>query len=147
MGFTTHEDEVFKEGFQNMQLEVHENARQKGFWDGVVVVNDEQGKVVAPHNFGEKCMLQVTEIAESVEKHRKTIGKGKPDEPDEHCPQFGSITIEFADAIIRIMDTHKGMIEPQEALPGNRLNHNLAEAIVAKAAFNRSRPHMHGKAY
>ena len=44
----------------------------------------------------------LSELSEALEKHRKTIGKGQPDQPDEHCPEFGGV--EFADVVIRLMD-------------------------------------------
>lgn len=65
--------------------DIHETARQKGWWD-----ND--------RNSGECIALMMSELAEGLESLRH----GEP--PDEHCPEFGNTEIELADCIIRILD-------------------------------------------
>jgi NTP pyrophosphatase (non-canonical NTP hydrolase) len=65
-------------------------------------------------------MLVVSEIAEGMEGHRK----GKH---DEHLPQFKSLTVELADAMIRIFDL------------AGALDLNLAEALVEKRRYNATR--------
>lgn len=70
-----------------------------------------------PHLVGEKLMLVVSEIAEAMEGHRKNL-------PDAHLPQFASVEVELADALIRIFDLSAAM----------RLR--LGEAFVAKMAYN-----------
>jgi NTP pyrophosphatase (non-canonical NTP hydrolase) len=80
-------------------------------------------------NVPEMLMLVVTEIAEAVEGLRH----GNP--PDDKIPAFSAMEAEIADAVIRIMDLAPG------------LNLRLAEAIVAKLEFNRTRPRLHGKAF
>jgi NTP pyrophosphatase (non-canonical NTP hydrolase) len=88
------------------------------------------------HLVGEKLMLVVSEVAEAMEGHRK-------DTMDAHLPEFKSITVELADALIRIFDL------------ADALQLNLPYAFVAKLRYNTTRPdHTHtarlapgGKAY
>ena len=51
---------------------------------------------------------------------------------DEHLPEFRSIEVELADAVIRIMDY------------AQRYGYRVPEALAAKAAYNKTRPRMHG---
>lgn len=82
-------------------------------------------------NFAEKSMLVVTEIAEMVEAHRARMPQrafapdGKP---------IG-VESEMADAVIRLLDMAAG------------LKINIARAIAEKAAYNETRPKLHGKGY
>lgn len=71
-------------------------------------------------NFGEVCMLMVTEIAEAIEADRKGL-------MDDKLPHRDGREVEFADCIIRILDTAvaKGF--------------DLAGAIIEKNRFNRDR--------
>jgi NTP pyrophosphatase (non-canonical NTP hydrolase) len=48
-------------------------------------------------NKGEMLMLIVSEIAEAMEGERKNLA-------DSHLPQFRSVEVELADALIRIFD-------------------------------------------
>lgn len=67
-----------------LAIQVHRNAREKGFWD-------------ASQNMGEKLMLVVTELGEALEGLRKDL-------KDEHLPEYDSFDVEVADAIIRLLD-------------------------------------------
>lgn len=102
--------------FQGMQDHVHQTAKSKGFWD-------------ESRSDGEAIALIHSEISEALEALRH----GNPF--DEKCPEFLNVEIEFADAIIRIMD-----------LAAAR-GWDVAGAIVAKAAHNQTRPHKHGKQF
>ncbi len=82
-----------------------------------------------PRNDGEALALIHSEISEALEALRHS------NPFDEKCPDFLNVEVELADAIIRIMD-----------LAGAR-GWNVAGAIVAKAAFNQTRPHKHGKQF
>lgn len=80
-----------------------------------------------PRNIGEMFMLMVTELAEGFEATR--VG----DPPDDKIPEFSGVEAELADVLIRIGDF----------AAGHKLR--VAEAVIAKMRYNKSRPHMHGK--
>lgn len=130
--------------------ESYENARDHGFWDG-----PEQDNVPS------KLMLMVSELAEALESFRdpasdqmvkvpaevvQAIINPKSTMPDrldalaklsviwekwQQKPR--GFDIEVADALIRIFDLcgAKGI--------------NIEEALRTKMAYNRSRPHRHGR--
>lgn len=81
-----------------------------------------------PRNDLADLMLMVTEIAEAAEGGRKNANA-----PDDKIPDFTIFEAELADVVLRIMD-----------FAGGR-DLRVAEAIVAKKAFNRTRPRKHGK--
>lgn len=70
-----------------------------------------------------------TEVSEAYEALRKG------DLRDNKIPEFTSFEIELADLVIRILD-----FSAARELP-------LAEAIIAKLAYNETRPHKHGKKF
>lgn len=80
-------------------------------------------------NIGEALMLMVSELAEALENARK----GFP--LSDHIPEFLGIEEELADCIIRIMNY------------GEDFGMDIANALVAKVEFNRTRPYKHGKAF
>jgi NTP pyrophosphatase (non-canonical NTP hydrolase) len=77
--------EAFVESFTAMAEIVHDNAKDKGFWD-------------TDRNFGEMVALIHSEVSEALESHRH----GSP--PDDKLPAYNGVTVELADTIIRIMD-------------------------------------------
>lgn len=128
----------FLETFANVQRNIHEWARGHGFWDegeqrmtvdGCMGTEDVRVKT-RPWNFGEKVALIHSELSEALEAHRKD-----PQAMDKHCPHHPAVAVELADAVIRILDL------------AEKLQIDLGQAILDKMAFNKTRPHKHGKAY
>jgi NTP pyrophosphatase (non-canonical NTP hydrolase) len=75
---------------------------------------------------GLKLMLATGELGETLEAVRKNIDK------DDHCPQFSAEEVEIADAMLRLMNY------------ATDRNLRLAEAMIAKQEYNRTR-HDHSK--
>ena len=100
--------------FNTLQHEVHETAKEKGWWEG-------------KRNKGELIALMHSELSEALEALRKG-----EDSRDDKIPEFLGVEAELADTIIRIMD----------AAEAN--GWRVAEAIVAKVEMNKRRSYKHG---
>lgn len=74
------------------------------------------GELIVP-NIPEKLMLIVSELAEGMEGYRKGL-------KDDHLPHYDMLSVELADALIRIFD-----------LCGY-LGINIGEIFEAKMAYN-----------
>lgn len=89
-------------------------------------INVDHGFEEEVYSAGEKIALMHSELSEALEYLRKDNG------PSDHIPEFSGAEEEFADCIIRIMNT------------AERLHLRVAEAMIAKQAFNAARPFRHG---
>jgi NTP pyrophosphatase (non-canonical NTP hydrolase) len=78
----------------------------------------------------EKIALIHGELSEALEELRLPNLRA-----DEKCSNYRAVTVELADAVIRIMDL------------AEILSLDLAGAIEAKSAYNETRPYMHGKRF
>jgi len=91
---------------------IHQTAKDKGFWD-------------EERNFREMIALMHTELSEALEGDRNGIPEGEK----------GCVSEEFADVIIRVLDTahERGL--------------DIEAAILKKMKYNETREHKHGKKY
>lgn len=135
------EQELRQMKISELQKVVHQNAKDKGFYD-----NPNQ-------NFGEKCMLIVSEVSEALEAHRKSkfvdfarFGTDYGGEAHWMTPEKwkrirfetdvkDTVEDELADALIRILDL------------AGWLNIDLERHVALKIEYNAGRERLHGKQY
>lgn len=109
------EERAIYEGVNALCRLSHKRALDAGWYHNL---SDGEPKVM---NFGERCMLMVSEITEAFEAERKST---TDDKLTDRCGQEA----EFADTLVRIADTS-----------GHR-EYDLGGAIIAKMRFNLIRP-------
>jgi len=114
--------EDFVRIFSEMITAAHQQSKDNGWWDNSASLDDHT-------NIGMKILLIHAELSEAVE----AIRNANP--PDKHLSGFNSLTVELADTIIRIMDL------------AGAYKLDLAEAIVKKMEYNKTRPYRHGKKF
>jgi NTP pyrophosphatase (non-canonical NTP hydrolase) len=88
--------------------------------------------ITRPRSTGERAMLVVTELAELFE----AVRKNEADTPSDHITGFTYREEEWADVVIRAFS--HGI---EDGVSAER----LAAAIIAKMAYNNTRPYRHGK--
>lgn len=106
----------FVDSWNFLAAYVHDNVVKKGFWE-------------QDRNNGEMIVLMHSELSEAVEALRHS------NPPSDHIPEFLGVEEEFADLIIRVMDTCHAR------------GWRVASAVLAKMAFNANRPYKHGKSF
>lgn len=92
---------------KELAREIHENAREKGFWEN------------GNRNFLEALMLIVSEAGECCEAYRKQ--------------EKERVAEEMADIVIRALDLAEGF------------DIDIEKEVLAKMAYNKTRPYKHGK--
>lgn len=102
--------------FEQLQGLIYDAMQANGFWADSVT-------------FGDKIALLHSELSEALEADRKQILN------DDKIPEFTGVEAEFADTLIRLLDT------------AGRYDMRLGEAFVAKMLVNLQRPYKHGKQY
>lgn len=112
---------AFYRGWLALASEIYQTGKNAGFY--------ETPATDPKFNHAEKMMLVVSEISEGVEGLR---GAPFPGIMDDKLPDRPMIEAELADAVIRIMNY------------GSHCGLDIAAAIIAKNAFNKTRPHKHG---
>jgi NTP pyrophosphatase (non-canonical NTP hydrolase) len=149
----------FPKWFNDMSCYINEWAHRKGFWSDTIALCEDVGAEVfvkhgltyedhtitlgftevvdliararetADRNDGEMIALWHSELSEALEALRH----GNP--TSDVIDGFTQVEEELADLIIRIMDTAYAR------------KWRLGEAIVAKMAFNETRPYKHNKEF
>lgn len=109
---------ILKAAGAHLVMICHGAAHDAGWWTDIVTG---EPIVRRPHVVGEKLMLIVSEVAEAMEGHRKSL-------MDDKLPHRPMIEVELADAVIRIADL------------AGALGIDLGGAIAEKMAFNATRP-------
>lgn len=120
------------EFMMSLQNEIHSTAKEKGWWKELDELHAELPEEPRLHAHVDllykatRTMLAVSELSEGIEALRA----GNP--PDDKVPFYDGFTVECADAVIRLFDL------------AGKFNMKLAEAIVAKIEYNKSRSYKHG---
>ncbi len=101
-------------GLRDMQALAHRTASDAGWY------RDRHTGEPIKRNFGEVVALMHSELSEALEADRKSL-------MDQHLPHRNGVEVEFADCIIRILDTAAA------------LGLDVAGALIEKNRFNKER--------
>lgn len=111
-------------GVMLMQMIAHETAKNAGWY------SDPATGQPVKRNFGEVVALMHSELSEALEADRKGL-------KDQHLPHRDGREVEFADCILRILDTAAalGLDVPGALIEKNRYNKERADhKLAARAA-------------
>lgn len=101
----------------DLSMDLHKTAVQKGFWPELEDVDD--------IFIAKQCMMIVSEVTELMEAIRKDKGEEE-------------IAMETADIFIRTLDLYAGLVE------AGYTTISLDYALQEKANINKDRPERHG---
>ena len=104
-----------------------------GAWNAVASDVHETAKSKGWWDSNRSDSEAVCHMHDELSEAHEGMRNGNP--PDDKVPEFSSAEAEYADTIIRIMDHAKAR------------GWRVAEALIAKAAFNKTRPYKHGKKF
>lgn len=117
----------FVETFNRLASVQHAAMRLQGFWPEREWASPETSW--PNRNDGEAIALIHSELTEVLE----CLRSGNP--PDKDLPEFTGAEVQMADVLGRLMDLSAGR------------GWRVAEALLAKMEFNKTRPHKHGKEF
>lgn len=134
---TKNDRETFISLVNQFAQHCHDNAVSKGFHDSyenvkrILIAQSVPTETLSWFRtiaFQAELARMHSELSEALETARKDMTR-----PDDHIPSYPNVAVELCDTMIRAFDTLV------------KWGYPIGEALVAKAEFNSSRPHMHGK--
>ena len=125
-------DDKFIAAFLNaLAEEIHGRNVRAGWWTDI----DTGENTLHTRNVGEMLMLTVTEISEAMEADRKKL-------MDDKLPHRPGLTVELADAVIRILDlAGSRMAIEEQTFDADMFSevHPFGTVLVEKLEFNANR--------